>query len=125
MFFGGPVTGDEERTEGCTLSLQTLGGAPELHRWVRSRVKTAAANENKSNLMYTSNEIQSKRGFICFYRMCVSIYITVLDAGGVRHMEKVVISLLGSRGQRPPQTPAAPTLLIKLQTTHTCVSAPH
>lgn len=30
--FLGPETGDDERTEGRTLSQQTLGGAPELHR---------------------------------------------------------------------------------------------
>lgn len=31
MFFLGPETGDGEKTGACTLSLQTLGGAPELY----------------------------------------------------------------------------------------------
>lgn len=29
--FLGPETGDGEKTGACTLSLQTLGGAPELY----------------------------------------------------------------------------------------------
>lgn len=46
-------------------------------------------------------------------------YPLALDPNGVRNM---VATLSGSRCQRPPQTPAAAPLLIKLQTGRTCVS---
>lgn len=62
---------------------------------------------------------------LCAFKGRVSQCFPVLDAGGVRHMEKVVISLFGSRCQRPPVVPAALTLWLKHQTMHTCVSAQH
>lgn len=94
---------------------------------VKSRGRGAAVNEKKylwGNI--TSEVIKWKRHVaLSAFTGSVSQCFPLLDAGGVRHMERVVISLFGSRCQRPPVIPAAFTKLIKHQTTHTCVSAQH
>lgn len=59
---------------------------------------------------------------MCFYWMCEASSLYVLDADGVRCMKKMVATVSGSRYQSPPQTPAALTLLTKLQTMFPCVS---
>ena len=97
--------------------------------FVYSQVKRKRSSSGWKKYVWgniTSEGIKWKRHVVLSaFTGSVSQCFTLLDAGGVRHMERVVISLFGSRCQRPPVVPAAFTQLIKHQTTHTCVSARH
>lgn len=126
-------------TKRRTSYLRTLGGAPELpvcHKpvnrrmgrayfTVRSRVKAQKWRREKaikSMLLIKYHLREALNALTASVWLSLDMSLFWMQMEGVRRTRKMVCMLSGSRCQRPPQTPAAFTLLITFQTGHTCVS---